>query len=337
MPSFTRRTMLAGAAAATALSAMAADMPIGGKVEMADPALAGLIDADARVEIVAEGYTWTEGPCWVGGRDGYLLFSDVPENKMHRWSPKDGASVFLERSGYAGPPSVMFREPGSNGIINGRKGIVIADSGNRCIAAVDLKTKTKRVLAAGFEGKRFNSCNDLVLAPDGAIYFTDPPYGLKGVDKSPWKEFGFWGLWRLDRSGRIDLIDQTLRVNGVGLSPDGRTLYTTDPKGWFAYDLGANGLPTGRRMLIDTATTGGRGGDGMEIDEHGNLWLSCDKSCLIYSPDGKRLGAITSDDTISNPAFGADGYVYMSNNHRILRAKVKVRGANAVLPKSAFA
>ncbi|RAK56557.1 SMP-30/gluconolactonase/LRE family protein [Phenylobacterium deserti] len=330
-----RRTVLAGAAALAASPAFAQEMPVVGKVTIADPAAEALISADARVEKVADGFTWTEGPAWVGGEDGYLLFSDVPQNKTHRWSKRDGHTVFMDPAGYAGPPTAMLREPGGNGMALGRGGLLMADSGNRIVAAVDLKTKARRVLASRFEGKRLNSPNDLVLAPDGAIYFTDPPYGLKGVDDSPWRELDYWGLYRLERDGTVRLIDKTLKVNGVGLSPDGKTLYATDPSGWYAFDLDAKGMPTGRRVFVDSKTTNNIGGDGLEVDQHGNVWASCGRSLIIFTPDGRRIGSIDTDDTVSNAAFGADGHVYFSNNHRISRAPVKVVGAQSRLPAAA--
>ncbi len=332
-----RRTLAAAALGAglAPLAGRFAFAQTAAQVQIKDPAGAALIDAGATVEMIAEGFTWSEGPCWVGGPDGFLVFSDVPGNRMHRWSPKAGLSVFMEPSGYAGPASPMFREAGSNGIITARGGLVVADSGNRCLAAVDLKTRRKRVLVSAFQGKRLNSPNDLVLAADGAIYFTDPPYGLKGVDASPNKELDFWGLYRLDRSGRLDLIDRTLRVNGVGLSPDGRTLYTTDPSGWYAFDLDAKGLPVGRRLFVDSKTTGGRGGDGLKVDEHGNVWASTGNSLQVFAPDGRPLAAVVTDAALSNCAFGADGHVYFSNNHRVGRVRVKVKGAHTRLPRSA--
>ncbi len=312
-------------AAAPAL-ARAATYPVVGKVERLDPALDALIDADAPVEQVMDGFTWSEGPVWVGGKDGFLLVSDVPGNKIHRWSPAGGDTIWLAPSGYAGPETHSLREAGSNGLILARGGLVIGDSGNRCLSRIDLKTRKKTVLASSFEGKRLNSPNDLVLARDGAIYFTDPPWGLKGDWASPYRQTDYSGVYRLGTDNTLTMIDKTIEPNGIGLSPDGRTLYATDRKsGWVAWDLDAQGRPTARRQFIDRATTGIEGGDGLKVDRKGNLWASSKDGISIFTPAGQRIGIIRADDVISNCELAADGHLYMSSNHRVLRVKVKAR------------
>jgi gluconolactonase len=262
----------------------------------------------------------------VGGKDGYLLVSDVPGNKIWRWSPAGGGAAWLSPSGYAGPETNSLREAGSNGLILARGGLVIGDSGNRCVSFIDLKTRKKTVLAASFDGHRLNSPNDLVLARDGAIYFTDPPWGLKGDWTSPYRQTDYAGVYRLGTDNVVTLIDRTIEPNGIGLSPDGRTLYATDRKsGWVAWDLDAKGAPTARRQFVDRATTGIEGGDGLKVDRNGNLWASSQDGVSIFTPKGRRIGIIRSDDVISNCELGADGYLYMSSNHRVLRVKVKAK------------
>lgn len=300
--------------------------PVVGKIERLDPALDALIDADAVVEQVLDGFTWSEGPVWVGGHDGFLLVSDVPANKILRWTPASGGAVWLTPSGYAGPETSSLREAGSNGLILARGGLVIGDSGNRCVSRIDLKTQKKTVLAAGFEGKRFNSPNDLVLARDGAIYFTDPPWGLKGDWNSPYRQTDYSGVYRLGTDNVVTMIDRTVEPNGIGLSPDGKTLYATDRKsGWVAWDLDAKGAPTARRQFVDRAATGIDGGDGLKVDRNGNLWASSKDGISIFTPAGKRIGVIRADDVISNCELAADGHLYMSSNHRVIRVKVKAR------------
>lgn len=327
----TRRTaaasIFAGLAGAPVLAKAAMQSyPVVGKVERLDPALDALIDADAMVEEVLGGFTWSEGPVWVGGRGGFLLVSDVPENRIWRWSPLRGGELWLTPSGYAGPPTISLREAGSNGLILARGGLVIGDSGNRCVSRIDLKTKTKTVLASSFEGKRLNSPNDLVLARDGAIYFSDPPWGLKGDWSSPYRETDYSGVYRLAPDNTLTLIDKTVEPNGIGLSPDGRTLYATDRKsGWVAWDLDAQGRPTARRQFVDGAATGVGGGDGLKVDRAGNVWASSKDGISIFTPAGQRIGVIRADDVISNCELGADGYLYMTSNHRVVRIKVKAR------------
>jgi gluconolactonase len=158
----------------------------------------------------------------------------VPANKILRWSPATGGAVWLSPSGYAGPETGSLREAGSNGLILARGGLVVGDSGNRCVSRIDLKTRKKTVLASSFEGKRLNSPNDLVLARDGAIYFTDPPWGLKGDWRSPYRQTDYSGVYRLGTDNSLTMIDRTVEPNGIGLSPDGGrcTPPTANPAGW---------------------------------------------------------------------------------------------------------
>lgn len=329
----TRRGAAAAILALAAAPALAktASYPVVGKVERLDPALDALIDVEAPVEQVLDGFTWSEGPVWVGGKDGFLLVSDVPANKILRWSPahngkNGGGAVWLTPSGYAGPETGSLREAGSNGLILARGGLVIGDSGNRCVSRIDLKTQKKTVLASSFEGKRLNSPNDLVLARDGAIYFTDPPWGLKGDWGSPYRQTDYSGVYRLGTDNVVTMIDKTIEPNGIGLSPDGRTLYATDRKsGWVAWDLDPRGAPTARRQFVDRAASGIDGGDGLKVDRGGNLWASSKDGISIFTPAGKRIGIIRADDVISNCELAADGHLYMSSNHRVIRVKVKAR------------
>lgn len=323
----TRRAALAGIASVAASSAFAAEAyPVGGKVERLDPALDALIDVASPVELVIPGFNWSEGPVWVGGADGYLLVSDPRGNVIRRWNAKDGMTEWLRPSGYPadGPEAASLAEPGTNGLIVARGGIVACDSGTRCLWHIDLKTRKKTMLADRFEGKRFNSPNDLVLAKDGAIYFTDPPYGLKGGGASTVRELDYTGVFRLSPKNEVTLIDRTVSPNGIALTPDGKTLYATDRSGWVAWDLDKAGKPGPKHQFIErTAIVGG---DGFKIDSKGFIWASSRDGISICDPTGKRLGIIRgTDPVISNCDIGGDGYLYMSNNHGVLRVKVKAK------------
>jgi gluconolactonase len=221
----------------------------------------------------------------------------------------------------------LFREPGANGQIVARGGIVIADSGNRGLALIDLKTRRKTMLCREFEGKRFNSPNDLVLAPGGAIYFTDPPYGLNGTMTSPAREMDYMGVFRLAPDGKVTLVDRTVNVpNGIGLSPDGRTLYTTEMgTGWLALTLDTQGRETGRRTYVDSKSTGVAGGDGFKIDAAGNMWTSSREGVSVITPEGKRLGYVSTGGRAANCEIGADGYLYVTGGPRVVRVTVKAR------------
>ncbi|MGC4250691.1 MAG: SMP-30/gluconolactonase/LRE family protein [Sphingobium sp.] len=303
--------------------------PLFGKVERLDPALDALIDAGARVETIADGFSWSEGPVWVGGRDGYLLASDPRDNVIRQWSPQKGLRDWLRPSGYAGADADRFREPGSNGLFLGRGGLVVADSGNRCIGHIDLKTGRKTVIADRFEGKRFNSPNDLCVSPvDGAIYFTDPPWGLKDVEKSSDREMDYTGVFRIGPDNGVSLIGKYVMPNGIGISPDGRTLYHTDGEiGWVAHSLDAQGRSIDQRPFLDREAEKIEGptGDSLKVDQAGNVWLSGLDGLSIVTPQGKRIGIIRGDDFISNCEIGADGHLYMTCNHKLARVKVKAR------------
>jgi gluconolactonase len=307
-----------------------------GTIHREGNALDGLVAPGTAIERLADGFQWSEGPVWVP-QGSYLLLSDVPANKMYRWSERDGLSVFLEPSGYTGTEKGIFREPGSNGLIRGDgNSILLADHGNRAIARLDLSTRSKSFLATQFQGKKFNSPNDLVRASDGSIYFTDPPYGLEGLDQSPHKELPFNGVYRLLPSGEVELVDDRLTFpNGIILSPDERTLYVavSDPKAAqiHAYSLDRSGRPTSRRLFADM-TELARGGlpglpDGMAIDAEGNLYATGPGGVHIFNPQGGRLGRIDTGTAVANCAFGEDGKtLFLASNHFLARVRTRVAG-----------
>lgn len=314
--------------------------PVVGAVEQFDPGLSDLIDVSTPVEKILDGFVWVEGPVWIGDSNGYLLCSDTRANKIIKWQmPATGSTsapgeTWLEPGGYQGPGGETWaphlQEPGTNGMIRARGGLMVADQGNRAIALIDLATRKKTKLADRFEGKRFNSPNDMVLHPNGMVFFTDPPFGLNNVFNSPDRELDYTGVFRLNPDNSVTLIDNTLRPNGIGLSPDGSRLYCTDSSGWVVFDVDARGDASNRRVFVPRSVVAG--GDGLKVDERGNIWASSSAGISIFSPEGRRLGRIHADDRISNCEFGADGYLYMSSNKRLIRARVKVskiRRANA--------
>jgi len=317
--------------------AAAAPLPVAGLVQREKQPLDSLVAPGTKVEKVAEGVTWAEGPVWVRS-GGYLLLSDPPGNTMYRWSAKDGLKVFMKPSGYSGTDTAIFREDGSNGLIPGDKpgAILMADSGSRGIARLDLATKKKTFLVTQYHGKKFNSPNDLVLARDGSIWFTDPPYGLKDIDKSPAKEMPFNGVYRLMPNGEAHLIDGSLTFpNGIGLSPDQRTLYVSvsDPEKAkiYAYSLDASGKVLNRRVFADMTALVKQGlsglPDGMKIDAHGNLFASGPGGIHVLSPGGVELGLIKTDVTTENCAFGEDGRtLFLASTHSVLRVRTKTIG-----------
>jgi gluconolactonase len=308
-----------------------------GRVEPHSPLLDTLIDRETPVEELADGFLWTEGPVWIAERD-CLLFSDVPANRMYRWSEREGTTLYLAPSGFEGTDPSLFREPGSNGLIRGSGAtILVADHGNRAIASLDLETRTKTFLATSYDGKKFNSPNDLVRASNGSIYFTDPPYGLEGLNASPIKELPFNGVFRLDPDGTVILLERGLSYpNGILLSPDERTLYVanSDPARAIimAYTLDHNGGLAARRIFKDFTpfVCDQKPGlpDGMAIDGQGNLFSTGPGGISVLTPDGALLGVISTGTAIANCAFGdKDGRtLYIAAHHRIARLRTRTVG-----------
>ena len=314
----------------------ASQAPAAGRIVRADARIDALLASDAAVEELAAGFVWSEGPVWI--RDGgYLLFSDVPANRMYRWHPREGLSVFLDPSGYDGPGTAVFREPGSNGLIPGRPGtILVADHGNRAVAMLDLATRRKTLLATRFEGRRFNSPNDLVRGSDGSIWFTDPPYGLEGLNRSPAKELAWNGVYRLRPDGSVALVvaDMTF-PNGILLSPDERTLYVanSDPDHAviMAFGLDAGGAVVSRRILADMTALARSGlpglPDGMAIDRDGNLFATGPGGVHVLAPDGTPLGRIETGSAVANCAFGGDGRtLFLASHSRLARIETRSTG-----------
>jgi gluconolactonase len=307
-----------------------------GAIRADSPKLEALIDPDERIEKLGEGYIWAEGPVWISA-GSFLLFSDVPGNKMYRWSEGEGVSIFLDPSGYSGPPTKDFREPGSNGLIRGPGNtILLADHGNRAIASLDVTTKQKTFLATRYQGKRFNSPNDLVRASNGAIYFTDPPYGLEGINDSPLKELPFNGVYRLDLDGTVTLLDQSLSFpNGIILSPDEKTLYVavSDPRRAIimAYVRDSSGGIGRGQVFADMTSLVGEANpglpDGMAIDVHGNLFATGPGGVHVFAPDGTRLGLIATGTAIANCTFGEDGRtLFLASDHMLARVRTRTTG-----------
>jgi gluconolactonase len=334
------------AALAVSASAAHADTPPGtiGTVKSEAPAFLRLVPRTAKIHVVAEDFTWAEGPVWIA-HGGYLLLSDVPKNRMYRWAPgSHAASIFLEPSG--GTETKGFREPGSNGLKpGGRDRLLVADSGNRAIVLLDLRTKAKRPIAQRFEGKRLNSPNDLVVGPDGAIWFTDPPYGLEGIEDSPLKEQSANRVYRLAPDGKVTAIESQIHFpNGIAFSPDGRTLYVSnsDPNNAIilAWDVSPTGKLSRRRVFADmTALAKDSPGlpDGMTVDERGNLWATGPGGIHVLAPDGRELGLVSTGAAISNCVFGGpDGRtLFMTSTHMLAALRTNVRGGPLRAPRFA--
>lgn len=321
-------------AAAGPITSHQAPYPTVGEIERLDPALDHLLAPDAKLEKLAEGFNWSEGPVWVP-KENSLLFSDTKEGIAYRWRAADGITVFLNPSGFTGE-HYDGREPGSNGLTLDPQGrVVLAQHGDRRIARLNPDGKTFTTVADRYDGKRFNSPNDLCYDRRGNLYFTDPPYGVGPSTKI---ELDFQGIFRVSPDGKVTLLSKELaRPNGIGLSPDERTLYVGNSDSArpviLAFDLRSDGTVGPSRVFFDAKplnAQGRRGAlDGMDVDAEGNLWTTGPGGVLILSPAGKLLGAIHPGMANANTAFGGDDgtTLYITAGAALLRIKTKVRGA----------
>lgn len=300
--------------------------PVHLTMERLDPRLDAVVAPHASIERISDGHTWIEGPAW-DRRQQCLLFSDIPRNEVKRWAPGAGTTTFLTASGYSGRAPFPGREPGSNGLAVDATGrLWLCQHGDRRIVRREPNGELTTI-AAAFEGKRLNSPNDLLLAPNGDVYFTDPPFGLPGQFDDPARELPFAGVFRRSPDGALTVLERSLRgPNGVALAPDGRTLYVSDadpeaPK-WLRIHLDARGQPVGSDVLLDAKPWKGvRPGypDGMKVDAAGNLFACGPGGVYVFAPDGILLGVLHTDVATSNCAFGGDANtLFVTAEHAVL-------------------
>ena len=318
-------------AAAPAAVRLPAAQPAGeaGTIERFDPRLDDLLAADAAVERVADGFQFIEGPVWVGGAsDGHLLFSDIPGDTVYRWSEAEGTSVFLNPVFL--PDLETGGQGGSNGLTLDLEGrVVLCEHGNRRLARIEADG-SRITLADRYEGRRLNSPNDVVYHSRGAAFFTDPPYGLASPDAA---ELDWNGVYRLDPDGSVHLLaDGQSRPNGIGLSPDERTLYVANSDGasrqWVAYPVDDDlGVGEGRVLLDLTDSPDGGVPDGFAVDAAGNLWASGPGGIVVINPEGDHLGTVRPAEQPANAAFGNDGTtLYMTAQTGLYRIRTRVEG-----------
>lgn len=331
------------------LSASAkADSP---SIERLDPRFDALVGVEAEIEFLGEGYFWSEGPVWVR-EGGFLLFSDVPANTVYRYRAGEGVTEYLKPSGYTGQlrqggmtgPGGGVDESGSNGLALDAQGrLLLCQHGDRVVARLNAPLTDERpsadftVLAAHWGGKQFSSPNDLAVHSTGAIYFTDPPYGLEKGGDAATRQIDFNGVYRVAPDGQVTLATRSMtKPNGVVLSPDESTLYVTqsDPQAPLiqAFPVREDGSLGKSRVFYDASErmrSGMQGNpDGMAVDMHGNLFATGPGGVLVLSPEGELLGVISTGDLIANCVFGDDDgrTLYLTTNHRLARVRVKTQG-----------
>jgi gluconolactonase len=316
-----------------ALNASAAESPYA-TLESLDKRFDALIPPDTKIEKIADDLEWSEGPLWDGARKT-LLFSDIPRNVVMQWHADKGVSRFLENSGYTGATPFTGREPGSNGLTLDLQGrLTLCQHGDRRVSRREADG-TMVALATSYDGKRLNSPNDLVYDSQGALYFTDPPYGLPGTFKDPTKELPYQGVYRVAKDGKIALLARDLEApNGLAFSPDYKTLYVANSQKekpiWKAYKVNPDGSLDAGRLFADSSKLYKDGDgvpDGLKLDVKGNVFATGPGGVLVYTPDGTLLGRILTGVPTANVAWGEDGStLFVTANHRVLRLRTKTQG-----------
>ncbi len=310
--------------------------PTIGKIIKLDERLEQYIDPDTPIEIIAEGFDWSEGPLWVADGD-YLLFSDVPQNTIHRWIEADGLSTYLTPSGYTSDEP-RGGETGSNGLILDPQGrLVLCQHGDRRMARMNAPLRDPKpdftTLTDNYEGKKYNSPNDANYHSSGQLYFTDPPYGLEKNMADPKKEIDFQGVYRLDLDGKVHLVSANVtRPNGVAFSPDEKTMYVTssDPQlpHIYAYDVASDGSTSNERLFFDAKhlmVDGAKGlPDGIKVLHDGTILSTAPGGVLFLTAEGEHLGTVSSGEPTSNVAVDdQEEYLYATSDMYVIRAKLK--------------
>ncbi len=321
--------------------------PVETTITRLDPALDQIIAPGTRAERLASGFSFLEGPVWVprsegnrpgsGGPGGYLLFSDPNKNVIHRWDPATGeVSIYRTKSGYTGvggPNIGEYHQPGSNGLALDPQGrLIICEHGNRRVTRLE-PNGSITVLADRFEGKRLNSPNDVVSRSDGAIFFTDPPFGLPKVYDDPRKELSTSGVFCIREGVLTRVTDELKGPNGLAFSPDEKFLYVDNwdelRKVVMRYEVARDGTLSNAKVLIDlTDMPGEICLDGLKTDTRGNIYLSAPGGLRIFSPEGHALGLIATPELPANFAFGDDdcSTLYLAARTGLYRLKLLLPG-----------
>ncbi|RYY17688.1 MAG: SMP-30/gluconolactonase/LRE family protein [Chitinophagaceae bacterium] len=307
-------------------------IPGSATIEFIGDELNGIINKNAKVEIIAGGFQFTEGPLWLD-KEKLLLFSDVPANTIYKWTEAKGKEIYLKPAGYTGAQD-RGGFLGSNGLLLSNNGeLLICQHGDRRISRMDApihSPKPKFIMVAGvYDGKKLNSPNDLVLSASGDLYFTDPSYGFERPG-DPNKEIPFQGVYRMNKAGEISLlIDSISQPNGIGIFPDGKTLLVSDSdpgkNKWYTYEISPNGSLTNGLLFYDAINDKGMGGcDGFKFDKAGNVFATGPGGLWIFTKSGKLIGKIKVNGAVAaNCALTPDGKtIFITASNYLLRLKI---------------
>lgn len=287
-----------------------------GEVVRIDPALDEIIAPGTALQKLATGFQFTEGPAW--HPDGFLIFSDPNTNVVYAYKPENGnIEIYKTKSGYAGVDIGEYHQPGSNGLAFDKEGrLTLCQHGERRVIRIEKKGPIT-VLADSFQGKRLNSPNDLVYRSDGALFFTDPPYGLPKAFEDLRKETPFSGVYAII-DGKVKLLTTDLKgPNGIAFSPDEKQLYVSNwdindihnTKVIMRYDVAQDGTLSNGDVFFDMNNTDGDDAlDGLKVDSQGNVYCAGPDGIWIISSRGKYLGRVRTPEHAANMAWGEDGY-----------------------------
>ncbi|MFN2396414.1 MAG: SMP-30/gluconolactonase/LRE family protein [Bacteroidales bacterium] len=302
------------------------------KIEVYDSTALTMVDTNATFEILAKGFWWSEGPLWVDELQA-VIFSDVPANKIYKWSEKDSLGIFLEAAGHTGEEN-RDSDKGPNGLILDQENkLLVCQHGDRRIARLEADLKNPQVqfttIADTYEGKKFNSPNDLVMDDAGNIYFTDPPYGQTDNKTG---EIGINGVFKVSSGKDVTLLLDSLSwPNGIALSPDEKTLYInqSDPDNpvLYSYEITTDGSLENGKVLFDfLALAENANGlpDGLKVHKSGIIFATGPGGVHVISPEGKHLAAIKTGKSTANCAFDTDQkYLYMTTSDLLMRVRLK--------------
>ncbi len=307
-----------------------------GEIEAYNESLWSIVPKESKIEVIAQGHDWTEGPLWISDQE-MLLYSDIPRNAIYSWKEGEKAKLYLKPSGFLGE-NFEGSEPGANGLLLNSEGqLVLCQHGDRQVALMQSPVlepaANYKALTSAFKGKRFNSPNDAAYRSNGDLYFTDPPYGLPQRMDDPNKELDYQGVYRLSKEGELTLLTtEFTRPNGIAFSPDERKLYVanSDPELaiWKVFDVLEDGSIANSVIFYDaTELVALEKGlpDGLKVDNDGNLFATGPGGVFIFSAEGKVLGKIKTGQATSNCAFNADkSTLYITADSYVLRVQLRL-------------
>ena len=304
-----------------------------GEIERLDSGMGLFVSKEAKIEVLASGFSWAEGPVWVPKLNG-VLFTDVPKNKAYLWTERQGLSVFLDPSGMTNHAPHSSNE-GANGLVLDSNGaLVLCQHGDRRVARLNddwqLDPPSYETVIDHFEGKRLNSPNDLVFSKNGDLFFTDPPYGLNQQDDDILKELDFNGIFKWSKKEGIVLLNKTLsRPNGIAFSRDEKTVYigNSDRENLIiaAFDY-IDGALKNKRVFFNSKNILRKGPgsfDGLKVHSSGTIFATGPGGVLVIGPKGKHLGTIRPGKATANCAFdAAEDYLYLTSTDVLARIKL---------------